>query len=118
MNDNSLIVLTEKNIRQALEDYRAHTYQTEVLEDVSDIFIEKLAVDSVKAKTDLRNLFSKSPTWEENIQAIVINGRRTHNPDYKLVGEMAQKIFSPYMEKFNGETRRQISQAVRFFTNH
>ena len=117
MNDNSLIVLTEKNIRQALEDYSAHTYQTEVLDDVSDVFIEKLAEDSVNAKTDLCNLFSKSQTWDENIQAIVINGTRTHNPDYTLVSELAQKIFSPYMEKFNGETRRQIGQAVRFFTN-
>ena len=62
MNTNSLISLKEKNIRQAPEDYRAHTYQTDVLDDVFDIFIAKLAADSVKAKTNLRNLFSKSPT--------------------------------------------------------
>ena len=117
MNTNSLIALTEKNIRQALEDYRAHTYQTDVLDDVSDIFIAKLAADSVKAKTNLRNLFSKSGTWDENLQAIVINGTRTHNPDYTLVSELAHKIFNPFMDGFNSSIQRQILQAIRFFTN-
>ena len=90
MNTNSLIALTEKNIRQALEDYRAHTYQTEVLDDVSDIFIEKLAADSVKAKTNLRNLFSKSGTWNENLQAIVKSRL------YLSIGVGAQNFQSVY----------------------
>lgn len=42
MNTKSLISLTEQNIRQALADYRKHTYSTAVLDDVSDDFIRKL----------------------------------------------------------------------------
>ena len=56
-----LEAMTKRNIRQALRDYGAHTSKMTVLEDVSDIFIERLAKDSIKAKRDLRGLLRKSP---------------------------------------------------------
>lgn len=56
----------EENIRQALEDYGKHTCQKDILEDVSDSFIETLARDSVDAKQELRDLFSKSPCGTPN----------------------------------------------------
>ena len=50
MNMQQIIEQREKDIRQALEDYGAHTYQTEVLDNVTDTFIETLARDSARAK--------------------------------------------------------------------
>ena len=35
MNTNSIITLTEENIRRAIADYTAHTYQTEGIEGSS-----------------------------------------------------------------------------------
>ena len=103
MTNEELILLTEQNIRQAIEDYSRHTYSTEVLDDVSDDFISKLAEDSVVAKSDLRTLFQKSPAWDDNLQALVINGTRTHNPDFNLIADLAHDILrsvsQPYRQQ-------------------
>ena len=58
MEMQEIIRQAESNIRQAVEDYGAHTYQMDVLEDISDEFIERLARDSSYAKQGLRELFS------------------------------------------------------------
>lgn len=50
MEMQEIIRQAESNIRQAVEDYGAHTYQMDVLEDISDEFIERLARDSSYAK--------------------------------------------------------------------
>ena len=64
MEAKEKIALNEENIRQALEDYGRHTCQTEVLDDVSDAFIIRLARDNYYAKQELRELFRKSPVWD------------------------------------------------------
>ena len=61
MEMQEVISRAERNIRQALRDYGAHTSQTDVLDDVTDEFIYRLAADSSYAKQGLRKLFSKSP---------------------------------------------------------
>lgn len=116
MNTKSLISLTEQNIRQALADYRKHTYSTAVLDDVSDDFIRKLAHDSVVAKTDLRNLFKASPAWNNELQALVINGTRTHNPDVNLINNLAHDILRPFIPQFNSDVKDKIFDAINFFT--
>ncbi len=95
MDEQKLIELTEKNIRQALDDYGRHTTKTDVLDDVSDAFISQLAQDSVRAKAGLRELFRKSPVWNEELQALVINGTRTHNPDRSVITSLAHRILWP-----------------------
>lgn len=117
MTNNELILLTEQNIRQAIEDYSKHTYSTEVLDDVSDDFISKLAYDSVVAKSDLRTLFQKSPAWDENLQALVINGTRTHNPDFNLIADLAHDILSPHVYHFSENITCRIFDAIKYFTN-
>ena len=116
MNNHELVLLTEKNIRQALEDYRKHTDSTEVLDDVTEDFIRTLAYDSVVAKTDLRNLFQSSPAWDENLQALVINGTRTHNPDFNIISDLAHDIFRPHINQFNEEVSNRLFDAIKFFT--
>ena len=54
------IKMAEKNIWQALDDYRAHTYSTAVLDDVSEVFVHKLARDNTYFKRELRDLFRKA----------------------------------------------------------
>ena len=43
MEMQEVISRAERNIRQALRDYGAHTSQTDVLDDVTDEFIYRLA---------------------------------------------------------------------------
>ena len=86
------INLTRANIWKAIDDYKAHTYQRDVLDEITDDFVNNLAEDSVSFKRDLRALFRKSPAWNEELDALVINGTRTHNPDYDRVYELAEAI--------------------------
>ena len=54
MEIQQIIKQAEQDIRQAIKDYGAHTKQTEVLDDVSERFIRRLARDSAYAKQGLR----------------------------------------------------------------
>lgn len=92
MNIKEKIALTKKNIWTAIEDYGHYTDLTSVLDDISSCFVDRLAEDSVYAKSALRVMFRKSPAWDEELDALVINGTRTHNPDYNLIDELANKI--------------------------
>ena len=112
--DTNLVALNEKNIRTAIVDYRRHTSEVTVLDDISEDFIQRLAVDSFNSKAELRNLFSTSPAWNEDLQAIVINGTRTHNPDSDKIEDLAFKILKPF-EK-DAELCHNIIQAIHFFS--
>ena len=70
MEMQDIIRQAEENIRQAIRDYGRHTYQMDVLEDISDEFIVRLAEDSSEAKQELRELFSKSPVWHPELDAL------------------------------------------------
>ena len=115
MTDNQIIALSEQNIRTAIDDYRRHTSEVAVLDDISDDFIRRLACDNFHSKSALRNLFSKSPAWNEDLQAIVINGNRTHEPDFDKLEHIAFKILNP-LDK-DSALCYNIIQAIHFFTN-
>ena len=115
--ESSIIKLTEENIRRAITDYTRHTYLTEGIEDVSDAFIERLARDSVSAKSDLRTLFQTSPSWNDELQAIVLSGTRNRKPNSLVVSDLADKILMPAKYGCDYDKLRKINNAVRFFTN-
>jgi len=115
MNMQQIIEQREKDIRQALADYGRHTDKIGVLNDVSDSFIEQLAHDSVYAKQGLRELFSKSPVWDEKLDALVINGTRTHDKDYNRIYELAMHILREPMRAADYETRRTLDLAISYF---
>lgn len=119
MEMQEIIKQAEQNIKQALKDYGAHTNMTEVLNDVSDTFIRQLAKDSSYAKRGLRGLFSKSPVWDEKIDALVINGTRTHDPDYRRIRNLAYEILYPAIarEGLGSEVYNKIYSAIGFFAN-
>lgn len=110
MDMQQIIEQAERNIRQALIDYAAHTGQTDVVEDCCDTFIRRLAEDSSRAKQGLRELFSQSPVWDAELDALVINGTRTHNPNYERIEELGREILRPV---WNDD----CYYALRLFTN-
>ena len=118
MEMQEIIRQAESNIRQAVEDYGAHTYQMDVLEDISDEFIERLARDSSYAKQGLRELFSKSPVWHPELDALIINGTRTHDPDYRRVDNLAHRILSSAKLAARDDKERMdlIMDAIAFFS--
>ena len=71
------IVMAVQNIRTALDDYNRHIDDCDQIA-WSEPFVKRLASDSTKAKQDLRELFRKSPSWDEELDAIVLNDSRTH----------------------------------------
>ena len=87
-----VIEQSEENIRQALRDYAEHTSYTDVLDDVSDAFIHRLAKDNAYAKQELRELFSQSPVYDAKLDALVINGTRTHDPDPAVIQRVGRDI--------------------------
>lgn len=113
MTAEEKIALNERNIRQALADYKHYTYDDEVIRDVSDTFIRTVAIDNYYAKQELRELFRKSPVWDEELDAIVINGTRTHDPDYMRVHDLAYHILAPAA---TDENYRTIRNAIGFFS--
>lgn len=113
MTAEEKIALNERNIRQAIKDYGHYTYDNEVLEDVSDEFIKIVAEDNYYAKQELRELFRKSPVWNEELDAIVINGTRTHEPDYDRVFDLAYAILRP---AFTDDNYRLYRRAISFFS--
>lgn len=117
MEMQQIIAQAEQNIRQTLQDYRRYTTRTEVLDDVSDTFIRNLARDSSLAKQGLRELFSRSPVWDEKLDVLVINGTRTHNPDYGRVRSLATEILYPAIKRAEtGKDRYyKIYNAIDFF---
>ena len=117
MVSSELIDLLHENIEQALADYGAHTSKTEVLDDVSDDFIERLAEDAAFSKESLREMLRRSPAWNEQLQALVINGTRTHDPNFERVRDLAFEIFNPYTQ-YEGrlyELGDKITRALGYF---
>ena len=114
--NNHLIDLYKFNISQAISDYFLHSTDSFILKDFSDAFVNRLAVDSFNAKTDLRNLFATSPVWNVYLQALVINGSRTHNPNFNLIDDLANDILlEPIKYSIDSYTYQKIKLAINFF---
>ncbi len=115
MDIKEIIEKNKRNIWQAIDDYRAHTSDTEVLEDITDSFVDRLAKDNAYAKRELRQLFRTSPAWNEELDALVINGTRTHNPDYERIRSLANDILAPAYEGCEKAKRGLLNRAINFF---
>lgn len=107
----TVIAINERNIRAAVEDYMRHTFNTHVVGDVSEKFITRLARESAYAKSALRDIFRRVKGWNEELQAVVVNGNRTHNPDPQIISELVSTILGE--QRYNGD----IWEAANFFWN-
>ena len=110
-----IVEKNRRNIWNAIDDYRAHTSETSVLDDITDKFVDRLARDNAYAKMELRQLFRTSPVWNEELDALVINGTRTHNPDYERIRTLANDILAPAFDGCDEEKQGLLSRAVNFF---
>ena len=117
MDLKSKIEMNKKNIWQAVADYGAHTRDNYVLKDISEKFVSRLARDNAYAKEELRELFRKSPVWDEALDALAINGTRTHNPDYKRVQQLAEEILYPAQLNMDFEGISYMNEAIQFFSH-
>lgn len=105
----------KQNIWTAIKDYGRHTDMTSVLDDVSDSFVDQLARDSIEAKSELRALFSQSPVYDAALDALVINGTRTHDPDISFIRQTGEQILRPAY--YDGKlTMTQRDGILNFFT--
>ena len=104
------------NIWSALDDYFRHADSDDVYENISEQFVSRLASDSIISKRALRQLFRHSQAWNENLQAIIINGTKTHNPDYTLVHDLANSILYPAKIDADCDKLNLIERAVCFFS--
>lgn len=94
-SEKDKIEMAERNIRTALYDYARHVRFEDLYWDpdaVSNLFLNRLARDNYASKAELRELFRKSPAWNEELDALVINGNRTHDPDPAVCDELAERI--------------------------
>lgn len=118
MTDFEKIEMVKTNIDQALKDYGRYTNNF-VIEDVSNAFVDRLAKDNVAAKADLRAMLRKSPAWNEELDCLVINGTRSHDPEPKAINDLAMKILSPYIASLPttelDKTCHLIFNAINFF---
>lgn len=110
------IKLAKENLWNAIDDYKAHTNAITELDNISDTFVANLAEDNTYSKQNLRNLFRKSPVWNEELDALIINGTRTHNPNYYRVYELAEEILTPVRMDADDELNEKIAKAISFFT--
>lgn len=86
----------KQNIRIALDNYFCHANGNICRDDISERFIDRLAHDSVDAKAGLRQLFSQSPAWVPELDAMVINGNRTCDTDWSRVKQLISEIIPDY----------------------
>lgn len=90
----------QRQIKEALFAYTSHAEDGNDLEAIatpSDFFLKKLAKDATENKSSLREMMRKSPAWDEALDAWVINGNRTHEPDFEAIDEWLEELFSPVL---------------------
>ena len=99
------IEMAENNIREAIDDYVRHISYGPNWDpsQFSNIFYNRLARDNYASKQELRELFRKSPAWNEELDCLIINGNRTHDPDPKVCDELTEKLCIVGGDKFNNK---------------
>jgi len=117
LTDSELAEKIVADCKKAVTDY--FRYVPENLDDVTakatDEFFYRFAWDYVKNKKSLREFMRRSPAWNEDLQAWVINGNRTHNPDKDLIYKMAVELLQPALQTEDYYKAESIAQAARWF---
>jgi len=79
--------------------------------NITDAFYYRLAGDYVENKKSLREFMRRSPAWNEDLQAWVINGNRTHEPDKDLIHKLLIELLQPALQTEDYIKAESISQA-------
>ena len=119
LSENAILTnRAEREIRAAVDAYSAHTWQTDILDDISPKFIRRLAEDSTVAKSDLRSFLSRSPLWVPELDALKIPGELPADVDGNNIDELADKIlFSAKITACNLDRVRDIDMLREYMVN-
>lgn len=119
LTEKEKIAIAEKNIRQALDDYWRHVEDKDIYMDINEEFIKRLAHDNTIRKDELRKLFRKSSKWDEELDAIIIDGMRTHEPDPNIIRCLGNEILFPAMitagKNAEGRKINLLADCVNYF---
>ena len=116
MNGVEKFELAKRNICQALKDYRKYDNRdNSVVDNVTEDFIETVAEINTESKKELRELFRKSPCWDEELDALIINGTRTHDPDPERIRSLIGSLLWRTTDAMGLEARRKVFAACDFF---
>ena len=86
MEKDERIKLFAEQISWALRTYFSNAPDKRgILSNNISGFCRRIAEDNYESKKELRELFSKSPAYNEEWDYILINGNRTHEPDWDMV---------------------------------
>ena len=91
MDIKDKIELVKANIWKAIDDYKAHTKQTEVLDDITGTFVGNLAEDNISAKRELRELFR-----EHRLPIVFIILPRQLQPLHQTLLSTSRAAASPF----------------------
>ena len=79
--------------------------------DISE-FCRRIAEDNYESKKELRELFSKSPAYNEEWDYILINGNRTHEPDWGTVTKDTMSLLRLNEQGYNFFNNCYISDLI------
>ena len=115
------IKMLKNNIITAFNDYKKVMPHCQgQLSDIDDIseFAHNLAVNSYEGKAALRDLLRHSSTWNEELDAVTINGNKTHEPNldrafdyFSIIAHMLPR------EQFNEIDRIRWTALLRIICN-
>ena len=105
--------VNRQSIVDALAAYVKYTPRAGIIDGISEAFIDRLAADSVTAKVKLRSILSRCAGWDENLQAVVVSGNKTRNPDNRRIEHLINQIMEPL---FDGRLTGEIRAAAKWFT--
>lgn len=115
---SSLIAQNRNAIEVALRDYVAHTNTNNeglFAYRISDEFLGRLATDSTYAKSGLRDMFRKVDGWDEELQAVILNGTQTHDPDPKRIQALIDQIIPQSIYETHGYSA--VNFAIGYFVD-
>ena len=117
------ILKNKQNIKNAIEDYWKYTDEGRFIKnDISENFINTLADKNAHSKQELRNMLRKSPAWNEELDALVIDDTMTHEPDYCKIENMAYKMFQNVITEAAGthdhDRYNDLYKCIYFFSRN
>ncbi len=116
MNSVEKYEQSKLNIRQALEDYRRYDERDESeVDNVTEDFIETVAHINMESKKELRELFRKSPCWNEKLDALIINGTHTHDPNPERLYNLTCRLLRDAIKVADPDMKETIRTVINFF---
>lgn len=114
MSESDVVRHADKNIHQAVDDYFKHVAGKSIMNHITGVFINRLAENSTRSKEKLRELFSKSPNWNPELDAIVLDGVKKCELSADRIYGLAYRILNDVILNSKKEKHADIIKALNF----